>query len=319
MGGGNLAFQVHQVCLASLIWLAGLIAAFVPGAIARGDEPAAEVFSGPQVDEPLPAFKVKGVLGPGAGEELDLVARAAEKPLVLLFVHEVTRPSVGLSRVLAEYSAKLEGTTCGVVFLDADPTKVEQWMKNAQHALPTGVAVGYSTDGVEGPGALGLNRNVQMTVLVGKAGRVTANFALVQPSLQADAPRIATAIAKTVGVEPPTPESLGASGRPGERATVDLRSLLQPVIRKDASAESVREAAAVVERRAAAEPAVRAEVGRVARTIVEAGKVGNYGTEVAQEFLRKWAREFNAPPPTGATPDKAPSSDNPPRRNAQPR
>ena len=57
----------------------------------------------------------------------------------------------------------------------------------ARDSLRWRVPVGVSVDGLEGPGSYGLNRNVTLTVLVGKAGRVRANFALVQPS-DADGP-----------------------------------------------------------------------------------------------------------------------------------
>ena len=55
------------------------------------------------------------------------------------------------------------------------------------------------TEGKEGPGSYGLNRNVTLTILVGKEGKVTANFALVQPSTQADLPKILEEVAKVAG------------------------------------------------------------------------------------------------------------------------
>ena len=73
---------------------------------------------------------------------------------------------------------------------------------------PTGVPIGISVDGAEGPGAYGLNRNVTLTVLAGKGGTVTANYALVQPSVQADAPKILAEVAELVGGEVPPLEEL---------------------------------------------------------------------------------------------------------------
>ena len=58
------------------------------------------------------------------------------------------------------------GLQAALVFLSADATSTEEWMKRASHALPRGVPVGISTEGAEGPGAYGLNRNVAMTVIV---------------------------------------------------------------------------------------------------------------------------------------------------------
>jgi hypothetical protein len=179
-------------------------------------------FSGPQVGEKLAGFKVQAVLGEEAGKEIDLVKAAGGKPIALIFVHERTRPSVGLARLIGSYAAsrKKDGLTSGVVFLSGDATATTDWMKIAAGALPKGLPVGIAEGGQEGPGAYGLNRKVTVTVLVGNEDKVTANFALVQPSIQADAPKIAAAIAAVLGEEKgPTVEELeriagGAARRP---------------------------------------------------------------------------------------------------------
>jgi hypothetical protein len=179
------------------------------------DKPAE--FSGPQVGEKLTPFTTKAILGNEAGKEIDLVKAAAGKPVLIVFVHERNRPTVGLARLLGLYAAtkKDAGLTSGIVFLTADPTMTEEWMKLAKGALPGGVPVGISTDGQEGPGAYGLNRKVQMTILVGKEDKVTANFALVQPSVQVDAPKIAQAVVDALGGgQGPTIEDLQKLGGP---------------------------------------------------------------------------------------------------------
>jgi hypothetical protein len=173
------------------------------------------------VGEKLTPLPTKVVLGDGAGKEIDLVKSAAGKPVLIVFVHEMNRPTVGLARLLGLYAATKHeaGLKSGVVFLTPDATATEEWMNRAKNALPGGVPVGISTDGQEGPGAYGLNRKVQMTILVGKDEKVTANFALVQPSVQADAPKIAQAIVDVLGGgQGPTIEELqklgGPMGRP---------------------------------------------------------------------------------------------------------
>ncbi|MDX1948674.1 MAG: hypothetical protein SFU86_25020 [Pirellulaceae bacterium] len=167
---------------------------------ALAEEKAPE-FSGPQVGEKLPPFTTRQALGDQAGKEIDLLKMAAGKPVAILFVHEVNRPSVGLARAIGNYAASRQGDglTAGVVFLTADATETTEWLKRASGALPAGLPLGISTDGPEGPGAYGLNRNVTMTILVGKGDKVTANFALVQPSLQVDGPKIAQAIVDCLG------------------------------------------------------------------------------------------------------------------------
>jgi hypothetical protein len=197
-----------------------LILALAATPLLAEDKPAE--FSGPQVGEKLTPFTTKAILGDEAGKEIDLVKAAAGKPVLIVFVHERNRPTVGLARLLGLYAAtkKEAGLTSGVVFLTADSTATEEWMKLAKGALPGGVPVGISTDGQEGPGAYGLNRKVQMTILVGKEDKVTANFALVQPSVQADAPNIAQAIVDAVGGgKGPTIEELQKLGGPMRPAT----------------------------------------------------------------------------------------------------
>lgn len=258
------------------------------------------VFSGPQVDEKLPAFKVRSVFDDAAGKELDFVTAAGDKPLVLIFVHDVNRQSISLVRVLSSYtvSRAKDDLHTGVVWLDADATEAENTLQRIKHALTPQAPTGISLDGREGPGAYGLNRNVQVTVLVGKAGKVTANFALVQPSLQADLPKILAEVVKVAGGKVPKLEEIEgmpAMARPMANAPMqdpNLRGLLSPVIRLNATPEDVEKAAKAVEEYCAKNEATRAEVGRIANTIINAGKLKDYGTEKAQEYLREWAKEY---------------------------
>ena len=264
--------------------------------VVADDEP---VFSGPQVGEKLTGFEVRGVLGDLEGKSFDLVAQADGKPLAIIFVHEVTRPSIGLTRLVMDYAAqrKADGLTAGVVLLTDDATATEAWIKRAAHALPARVPLGISLDGREGPGALGLNRGVTLTVLVAKENKVTANFALVQPSIEADAENIAGAIVDVLGGgEKPTLAQLGVA-RPRGDDPPNLRPVLAPLIQKTATPEDVDRAAAAVEQAVADNPAAQRELGRIARTVVNSGKLENYGTPPAQEYLRKWAEKYGGEEP----------------------
>jgi hypothetical protein len=269
----------------------------------RGDsssKTSEAVFSGPQVGEKLPSFRVRGVLGNIGGKEVDFVTMAGGKPIVLVFVHDVNRPSIGMTRILTDYTVgrAKDGLTTGVVLLDDDATEAENTLKRISHALTPGAPTGVSLDGREGPGSLGLNRNVTLTILVAKEGKVTANFALVQPSVQADLPKILKAIVGVVGGTAPKIEELAgmremrrpAANEPDPR----LRGLIRPVIQRDATPEAVDKAAAAVEEYIKKNETARGDVGRIANTIVESGKLSNYGTERAQEYLRKWAKEYGA-------------------------
>ena len=281
----------------------------------KKDPPAADgeeaIFSGPQPGEELPRFTIRRFAGapeetpkkeegdpPGKPEQRDFdpIAAADGKPVVLLFVHETTRPGMALSRAVMHYvaSKQPEGISGAVVFLSADPTKTENWAQVARGSLPPKIPSGVSLDGLEGPPAWGLNRNVGITVAIGSKGKGVASFALVQPSVQADAPRIGKAIAELLDAKPPTLAEMGVNLR-GERGAdqagmPDMRSLLAPLIRRDADAAEVDKAAAAIEAAAAKDERVKSEVHRIAKTIVDSGKLANYGTPAAQEYLRRWAK-----------------------------
>src|SRR5262249_2680015 len=142
-----------------------LFACLVLVATARGDD---KVFSGPQVGEKLPPLKVRGVFDADAGKEIDFVKRADGKPIVLVFVHDANRPSIAMTRVLTTYTASRakDGLHTGVVWLSDDATEAENTLKRMRHALAKDAPIGISTDGKEGPGGYGLNRNVTLTILV---------------------------------------------------------------------------------------------------------------------------------------------------------
>lgn len=267
------------------------------------DEP---LFSGPQVGESLTPFVVRGVFDDNAGKEIDFVTAADGKPIVLIFVHDVNRPSIAMTRVLSQYTASRagDGLATGVVWLNDDLTDAENELKRIRHALAPQARTGISIDGREGPGLYGLNRNVTLTILVGKEGKVTANYALVQPSLAADLPKILASVVEVAGGEVPKLDELEGmremmAGRAAADAAPNLRPILAPLIRQQASDEEVDQAAEVVEKRLKEDEAVRKELGRIASTIVESGKLENYGTAHAQEYLRKWAKAYGSPDKRG--------------------
>lgn len=218
MSARHLSLRPLAILLCSLVLAAPGFAEDKPAV----DKPAVDKpaeFSGPQAGEKLTPLKVRLLTGDKAGDEIDLVEQAGGKPVVLLFVHAVNRPSIGLARTILTYAAqhKADGVHPSLVFLSGDATETEEFVKRAAHALPEGVPIGVSTDGAEGPGAYGLNRQVTVTVLVAKDNKVTANFALVQPSLQADGLKIAKAIADAGGFEAPTLAKLEKIAQPARR------------------------------------------------------------------------------------------------------
>jgi hypothetical protein len=258
-----------------------------------------KVFSGPQVGEKMPAFKVKGVYDDNAGKELDYITKADGKPIVLVFIHDFNRLSLSMVRNLTVYSASRakDGLHTGVIWLTDDVSEAENYLKRIAANWPKDVPLGISGDGKEGPGKYGLNRNVMLTILVGKEGKVTANFALVQPSVQTDLPKIVEEVVKVAGGKAPKLEELTGmkeKGKDAKRPEPDpmLRTLIGPVIKLDAKPEDVEKAAKALEEYAAKNEAFRKEVGRIANTIINGGKTESYGTAKAQEYLKKWAKEY---------------------------
>ena len=269
------------------------------------------VFSGPQPGEKLLPFVMTGVLGDDADKMIDVVDETATKTCVLIFVHERSRPAFGLSnlvmRLVEDRGEKINGT---FIFLTDDPTETADWMNRTSQYFPKQIRKGISVDGKEGPGFYGLNRNVTLTVLVAKDGLVTANFALVQPSIEVDGPKIFKAIAKILGEET-VPEIAdyqpqqrgdaakmnehdGAKSRDQAAASQhpQIRPMLSPLMQKTASDDEVISAAKKVEEFAAEHADFRVDVGDIARRIITAEKLENYGTAKCQEYLTKWAKEF---------------------------
>jgi hypothetical protein len=282
------------------LFLGSMVSFLLTGFSLTADD---KVFSGPQVGEKLSSFKVRGVFDNDAGVELDFVAKANGKPILLIFVHDFNRQSLGFTRTLSQYTHQRskDGLTTGVVWLDDDATEAETKLKRSRHGLAPDVPIGIFLDGIEGPGSYGLNRKVMLTILVGNEDKVTANFALVQPSLKSDLPQVLESVVALIGGSVPkleelmkTPEGMqpGPSRDAATNQAPNLRPYLAPVIQLKATPEEVDKAAKelveVVEKDAAA----RKELGRIASTIVGSGKLDNYGTPRAREWLAEWAKQY---------------------------
>ena len=160
------------------------------------------LFSGPQPGEKLPSFKAIGLRGETEGKERDAVAAAAGKPQLLIFQDDNRvgfRGIYGIAGALSKIAEKSEkGLSVQVVFLGDDANELSTMLKRIAARLPEALTIGISRDGREGPGSYGLNRNVSMTVLVAREGRVLHNFAFQQPLLTVD-PHVLGGIAEAIG------------------------------------------------------------------------------------------------------------------------
>lgn len=295
--------------LASILSLLCASWTFLSAACLNGQEsrqqplpqpPVETLFSGPQPGEPAEGFEVLGVLPPLENQKFDFLARAKDKPLLLIFIHDFNRQSIGFTRILANYAASrtANGLQTGIVWLDDDTTNAIATIRRSQHAFPKDVPVGISLDGREGPGSYGLNRKATLTILLLEKNQTIANHALIQPSLQADLPKVLQSIVSKIGGQVPALESLEGMPRmeptPSDAAKEppSLRPWLEPVIRRDASDESIVEAATKLETFLQDNPAAQKEIGRITTTILNAGQIENYGTPKTQSYFRKWATQY---------------------------
>ena len=177
-----------------------------------------KVFSGPQKGEKATPFEVRSLTAKGPGEKRDPIKAAAGRPVVLVFLHGLERSMVPLMRVVDQYGADQKAKlNTEFIFLTDDPIRGDQSLPRVINSLKTRARTGYSVDGIEGPGNYGLNKECLMTIVLAKEGRVTANFALVQPGI-ADAPGIIAAMARLAGDNnPPAPDALLARQNPNNR------------------------------------------------------------------------------------------------------
>lgn len=239
--------------LALLICVAVCQAGFGQDQPARGDAKdkaqKEKVFSGPQPGETLVPFKVTGIYEPHSGKELDPVKLADGKPSLLIFFHKRTRPAFGLMNAVNKYATtrSKDGLGTTVVFLSDDASTSSEWVKRVRKNLPQNVVYTVSKEGAEGPGAYGLNREVALTVLVAKANKVTANFALVQPSIPTDGQKILKALVGVLGGgDVPDIAKFGgrymATRERMQRPDPELVKLLQPLQDTEKSEDELKAA-----------------------------------------------------------------------------
>jgi len=160
-------------------------------------------FSGPQPGEKTAGFKVFDV---GTRQDMDYVADAKGGPMLLVFIHELSRPGAALMRSLDEYGQikQARGLRTHFISLSEDRDGAERHLPNVIRSINLKSPMGISLDGKEGPGSYGLNREVMLTILVARDSKVTANFAIVSPN-ETDAPKIKAAVDEILKVRGPAP------------------------------------------------------------------------------------------------------------------
>jgi hypothetical protein len=149
----------------------------------RADDPV----SGPKVGEAAPAFEMEVAVGDEAGKTLDPLKPLADKPVLVIFIGEMTRPAFGLLKLLDKYGRLRQPEGLEVVIVrvhdNAVATAKQTKIHYDQYDIKSiaGVAVG----GKAGPKDYNLNEDAQMTVLLlDKEHKVLQNMARRAPDRQ---------------------------------------------------------------------------------------------------------------------------------------
>lgn len=200
----NLPFKLN---FQSTGWLmVGLIVLQLTGNIAQAQD---KVFSGPQPGERTTPFKAIELRGDNQGDTIDPIDSNDGAATTLVFVHGIERSMAPLMRVIDTFGSQYKDQLkTDWVFLSNDPITSRQRLPMVGGSLKIKGRMLLSTDGIEGPGNYGLNKECLLTILAAKDNKVTANFALIQPGI-ADAEAVIGALSKLIDLEkPPTIASL---------------------------------------------------------------------------------------------------------------
>ncbi len=217
------------------IFMAGSLLTASLSTSAVGQE---ELFSGPQPGEALSPFKVLQVLTPEEVEEVDLAEPTDEESTtVVMFMHKLSEPAIGLMMTIEWYAGQQEGLNDHYVMLTDDISESTLHAKRwAQRPFFSESPMSISVDGLEGPGRYGLNRNVDMTVLVAKDNQVVSNFTINGPN-NTDAPEILAAIADAIDEPAPSFEEVRDELRAERQRQREMRRRENPNRRETESEE----------------------------------------------------------------------------------
>lgn len=165
--------------------------------------------SGLGVGKPAPAFDVKVVTGDDAGKTVDYLARWEKKPVLLVFVGEMTRPGFGLLRLLDKYGRLRQPDGLEVLIVRAtDETEmVVRQTKALYESYDVKSPAGFATEGAKGPAEYGLHEEAAMTILLlDKEHQVAFNASRRAPD-RSDFERIRKELDRLLGPSPvPFPE-----------------------------------------------------------------------------------------------------------------
>jgi hypothetical protein len=183
----------------TLICLIILFFAF-SSAAACADDPV----SGPKVGEVAKGFEVEVATGEDAGKTLDILKSLKDKPVLLIFIGDMTRPAFGLLKMLDKYGRlrQPEGLEVLIVRVTDDVAGAAKHAKLLFDQYDVKSTAGVARDGKTGPKDYGLSDEAQMTVLlIDKEHKVLLNMPWRAPDRR-DFDDVRKAIDKLLGPSP---------------------------------------------------------------------------------------------------------------------
>lgn len=183
--------------------LAGLALGLVVAGESRGWTQET-LLSGPQVGDAPPGFEVDLATGDLAGKQVDLLTQWKDKPVLLIFWSQVTRPSFGLLRQLDKYGRlrQPEGLEVLIVRVSDKPDEDKKHARLLSDNYEVKAPAGVTKGGRQGPDNYGLNTDAGMTVLLlDKQHKVLFNQTRRAPDRQ-DFDEVRQAIDKLLGPSP---------------------------------------------------------------------------------------------------------------------
>ena len=268
-----------------------------------------EVFSGPQAGETLPKLKVSAVTGDNAGKTFNALGDHDGAQLIILAGPNRTsiRGIIGILRLVATVNDNSkEQLTPILVYLGDDKNQLAENANRYLQYMNGDPTIGISNDGRDGPGSYGLNRNVSMTIIFARDGKVVYNFPFPEGMLTPD-PHVLGAISEVIHTEPEQMRKwlvtaaeertrAAAASQQNRTGGLDIRALLTPVLDKNASDEVIDAAAKKIDLVLEGNKDAAASVGALTSRMVQ-GNLESYGTKRSQYHLFKWSRLYGAKPP----------------------
>jgi len=171
-------------------------------ALVRADDPK----SGPQVGEKIEGFEIEFATGDDAGKKLDPLKSLKDKPVLIIFEGQMTRPGFGLLKVLDKYGRlrQPEGLAVLIVRLSDDREAAAKHAKLLydSDSLDIKSPAGVAPEGKAGPKNYNLSDEAEMTVLlVNKERKVVYNLSRRAPERQ-DFDVVRKAIDELIGPSP---------------------------------------------------------------------------------------------------------------------